>query len=1352
MKKFLLLILICLLFANVGLFAVPAIPTPIEVTQPDGTTLTIRLNGDEKFHYTTTEDGYMITQNQQNFYVYATVSQAGELQPTARIARNENARNSDDFAFLRTLNTSDDILRLQNAANTANIMQGTPPALVPSLTSPPQQAFVGSMHLLVILVNFTDVTYQYPQSNFVNMTNLPGYNYNGASGSVSDYFVTSSYGKFNPTFDVVGPYTLSHPESYYGRYYGTASPPSGYSNGPGMIIDACTAAHNAGINFAQYDTDNNGKVDNVMVIFAGYNQAEGAPNTTVWPHRWAIQPGYNVTTGTNITFDGKTLYDYSCASELKGSSGNTMCGIGTFCHEFSHVVGLMDYYNTSAGTAMLGSWSTMASGNYNNNSNTPPAFSAYDRFEVGWLTPEQYTSTSGYKTLYPMLSSPTPPANTNGQAYLVSATASNMNGASPSPSEFFMIEYRTKTGFDASLPAAGMLIWHIDYVASIWNNNQVNVAGTSQTQASHMHVYIQPTNGLTNTTTGDPFPTATVTSFTPKLWNGTSLSTSITNITKVGTSYITFGVPTAPSNDNCSGAIDIACETPIQGIITSATPTTSITYSTDPSKNDVFYSFTANSSGTHTITLTNFTDNKDIFLYSNCSSTTDLAHSNTTSSTETMSYNCTAGTTYYIRVTDFTGTGGVFTISLSCPYPPACATLTAPANAATNVLPTGTNLTWNAVTGVTGYKIYFGTSSSLTTPITTQTATTYPTGTLSPNTTYYWKIIPYNDAGEASGCEVRSFTTMALPACATLTAPENDQTDVTPIGINLTWNAVAGVTGYKVYCDVNPAPTTLVSTQTGLSYFMSGLTANTTYYWKVIPYNDAGDASGCEVRSFTTMAIPQCATITFPENGVTGIALTGINLTWNTVAGATGYKIFFDMNSSPTTLVSTQPTTTYNTGPLIANTTYYWKIVSYNAAGNATECEVRSFTTLAPPVCAMLTAPENNQTNVNPTGIDLTWNMVTGAAGYKVYFGTTPSPTTLVSTQAGTNYSTGELIANTTYYWKIVPYNDAGDATGCEIRSFTTLAPPPIVVLTEPADEETDISPSGILLTWNPVEFFAYFKTSTSGYKVYFDTNPSPATLVSIQTETSYFTGPLSPNTTYYWKVVPFNEAGDATGSDVRTFGTICQTYNTPEEVTVCSGGSYTCPDGTVLTNLTTAISHTNNLLSVYNCDSVVVSNIDIISANLTITVADNALTADQSGAEYQWYKGCADNLPMTAIEGATEQSYTADESGYYSVEISYEGCSFYSECIYLTVTGNDVVTNNDIILYPNPATNELFVIVNSHTTIHKAQIVDITGKTIAECQLLSDNSIDVSALSQGVYFIKIETDKGFIVDKFIKK
>jgi M6 family metalloprotease-like protein len=371
---------------------------------------------------------------------------------------------------------------------------------------------------------------------YTNLLNQSGYSVNGGTGSARDYFMSASYGKFAPQFDVVGPYTLPQNLAYYG-----ANDASDNDLKPQqMVIDACTLANAAGLDFTQYDVDNDGYVDNVFVYYAGYNEAEGGAANTVWPHRWNLP-------NENTKFDGKIILDYACTSELNGSAGSNMCGIGTFTHEFGHVLGLPDYYHTEADKNTLNDWHIMDSGAYNNNGRTPPTYTTYDRFFLGWFTPEQIQTPNDY-TLLPIYQGTTQPANTNQQAYLLSATTHNLNGANPSPVEFFMVEYRKKTGWDSFLPGEGMLIWHVDYNASAWNNNSPNnYTGSTQTAGSHMRFYLQPINGSSTTTPGAAFTTG---SFTPTTWSGADINRAITDIVKTENN-VTFklmgGAPIDPN-------------------------------------------------------------------------------------------------------------------------------------------------------------------------------------------------------------------------------------------------------------------------------------------------------------------------------------------------------------------------------------------------------------------------------------------------------------------------------------------------------------------------------------------------------------------------------------------------------------------------------------------------------------------------------------------------------------------------------------------------------------------------------------------------------------------------------------
>lgn len=527
-------IIFFLLFTSIiSSYAVKAYKGITIITQPDGTQLSIRIHGDEFFKYRTTVDGYLISQNEAGYYVYASADEKGKIIASSQIAKNAEQRTVSDASFLKTMPESIIADAPRSFKSKAKI-QG------------PRRAYplTGSPKSLVILANFSDKSFKVsnPLTSFQNLCTQSGYSVNGATGSAKDYFISSSYGKFSPDFVVVGPVTLPKTLAYYGANdsYGNDLYPDQ------MIADACTAADAAGVDFTQYDTDNDGYIDNVFVYYAGYNEAEGAAANTIWPHRWSLDDaGFS---GTR-TFDGKILNDYSCTSELKGASGTTICGIGTFCHEFGHVLGLPDYYHTTADKTTLETWSIMDYGPYLNDGNTPPAYSAYDRFYLGFLAPE-VKNTAANLTLQPLFSDFSNTANTNQQAYLLSAGTFSGTGMSPNPTEFFITEYRKHTGWDTylgqemlsdgsfgAIPSDGMCIWHIDYKKSIWEDDNApnNYTGTTQTSSSHMRVYLQPLSGSTTT----PGTTFTSGSFTPKTWSGTNINREITEITK-NTDNMTF--------------------------------------------------------------------------------------------------------------------------------------------------------------------------------------------------------------------------------------------------------------------------------------------------------------------------------------------------------------------------------------------------------------------------------------------------------------------------------------------------------------------------------------------------------------------------------------------------------------------------------------------------------------------------------------------------------------------------------------------------------------------------------------------------------------------------------------------
>ena len=489
-----------------NIYAIKATPYPIVVDQPDGTKLTIRLNGDEYFNYRTTLDGYPLIENNEGVLTYAEPDNFGRFKSTNIIAKEINKRTISDRNFLQNLNKNIDLSKI-------NQMRRSLWKTKSSVISGPKKSYPlkGSPKSIVILVNFSDIafTVSNPKTAFTNLLNQKGYSANWGTGSARDFFRDNSSGVFDPEFDVVGPYNLDHNMSFYG-----ANDANDNDSDPRqMVIDACAKAAAAGVDFKQYDTDNDGVVDNVFIYYAGYNEAEGGPKSSIWPHRWTLS-------NKSTKFNNVAIYDYACTSEFRSSSGQNMCGIGTFVHEFGHVLGLPDYYATNgASHHTLSYWSTMDSGPYLNAGRTPPSYSAYDRFFLDWLTPVELKSFGEY-TLDTL--------STTNTAYLISQNGNhNLNGASPSPSEFFTLENRQQVGWDRYLPNHGMLITHVYYNSGTWDAN------TPNNDPAAMGVDIIEADGAASesTLTGDPFPGAAKVSFCNLLLrNNTDIHKPLKNI------------------------------------------------------------------------------------------------------------------------------------------------------------------------------------------------------------------------------------------------------------------------------------------------------------------------------------------------------------------------------------------------------------------------------------------------------------------------------------------------------------------------------------------------------------------------------------------------------------------------------------------------------------------------------------------------------------------------------------------------------------------------------------------------------------------------------------------------------
>ena len=318
------------------------------------------------------------------------------------------------------------------------------------------------------MVNYTDMAYRVSRANVDSMFNGEHYTLYGATGSVRRYFYDQSGGQYNPQFDIYGPVTASHNYAYYGKNNGS-------SRATVLMLEACALMDDS-LDFTQYDTDGDGKVDLVYVLFAGPPASDGScmswisnpTRTLIWPHYWTVSAS-----GISMprVFDGKTVEGYEISSELDGCASDqtttVMAGVGLACHEFGHGLGLPDIYTTNGNThKTCGQWDIMDYGCYNNVVRTPPSYSAYERWFMGWQTPRLLAApeTISLSAL-----------NAGGETLLVSSTGThNLDAGTPSPTDFYLLENRQKTGWDAYIPGAGMMVTHIRYDAGKWQMNQVN--------------------------------------------------------------------------------------------------------------------------------------------------------------------------------------------------------------------------------------------------------------------------------------------------------------------------------------------------------------------------------------------------------------------------------------------------------------------------------------------------------------------------------------------------------------------------------------------------------------------------------------------------------------------------------------------------------------------------------------------------------------------------------------------------------------------------------------------------------------------------------------------------------------
>lgn len=442
--------------------AVPAFPGRLHYTQPDGTVVTYYLRGDEHCHWLETIDGHLLQRAADGYLKYATID-GDSLRASALPYTGNDAAAMGKMKLL----------------SHSNLPKGITPKAVgdPSLSHSQSFPTTGNRRLLMLLVDFADTQTIIPSSDFDNMMNASGYN---GIGSFRDYYLENSYGALNIETTVVGWIKLPSNKSAYSTTDMTA-----------LISDAINAINDE-IDFTQFDNDGDGILDGLSIVHQGYGQEVSGSYSDIWSHSGDLL--------SEVYADGVKVQTYTIQPELL--SDNTQMTVGVFCHEFGHNLGAPDFYDANyeqdGSFIGTGEWDIMSGGSWselNTPGDCPTHFNMWQKMQYGWVEPQYLTESCSVTDI--------PSATEQAVGYIMNTQREG---------DYFVIENRTQTSFDRTLPGSGIIIYHADE-SRIRSSLQTNTVNTDYNQGLYTVCASATTDpGTTPASYGDidsdgaPFP------------------------------------------------------------------------------------------------------------------------------------------------------------------------------------------------------------------------------------------------------------------------------------------------------------------------------------------------------------------------------------------------------------------------------------------------------------------------------------------------------------------------------------------------------------------------------------------------------------------------------------------------------------------------------------------------------------------------------------------------------------------------------------------------------------------------------------------------------------------------------
>lgn len=421
LKRLIIFLQFLIFVGSLHVNGMPAYPKKIPVNVEDGVVY-IRLFGDEHNKIAETLDGYSLVQNCGKWF-FAEKDADGLLKPSPH--KLSSILTDDCKQFLA--NTS---RHLANECKRSKTDEGN---YIEAVSH--RQTVQGDRKVLVILMQYSDLSMIKSNNDFNNLFNGIGYSEDGAQGSVCDFYTDVSYGQLKLVCDVFGPFVSKYNRKYYG-----GNNRSGNDSHPEELFEEAIIKVAEQVSLKDYDADHDGYVDNVHVIFAGHGEEAGATDDAIWSHELTFYTPYDI--------QGMKVKGYSCAPELRGNSGNGISRIGPHCHEIGHALGAMDYYDTDYGTngeyLGTGNWDVMASGSWNNDGITPADFNPYVKaYDFGWITPKDLPV--GEVSIHPSYVG-------SGNYYILKSSYA---------ADYYLIENRSKDKWGNGVPGEGMLLYHI---------------------------------------------------------------------------------------------------------------------------------------------------------------------------------------------------------------------------------------------------------------------------------------------------------------------------------------------------------------------------------------------------------------------------------------------------------------------------------------------------------------------------------------------------------------------------------------------------------------------------------------------------------------------------------------------------------------------------------------------------------------------------------------------------------------------------------------------------------------------------------------------------------------------------